>query len=94
MNISFVFLLDKAAGFRHKSPLMKPTKSPFHPKALLWWVAIIALGVSGALFYFLKEQAKYDGMLDQRRLLFPLIGVIIAGVCAIAGTAGRCFYPK
>ena len=73
---------------------MKGKKSPFSPKALLWWVAIIALAVSAALYFFLKEQAQYDVTLDQRRMLFPLIGIIIAGVCIIAGTAGRWFYPK
>ncbi len=73
---------------------MKSKKSPFQPKAILWWVAIIALGVSAALFFFLGEQAQYDDALAQRRMLFPLVGIIIAGVCIIAGTAGRWFYPK
>lgn len=73
---------------------MNSKKSPFHPKALLWWVAIIALAISASLFFFLKEQAQYDVALDQRRMLFPLVGIIIAGVCIIAGTAGRWFYPK
>ncbi len=73
---------------------MKIKKGPFHPQALLWWVAIIALAVSATLYFSLKEQALYDVALDQRRMLFPLIGIIIAGVCIIAGTAGRWFYPK
>jgi len=73
---------------------MKRKKSPFQPKALLWWVAIISLAISAALYFFLKEQAQYDVSIDQRRLLFPLIGIVIAGVCIITGTAGRWFYPK
>jgi hypothetical protein len=73
---------------------MKGKKHPINPKALLWWVAIISLAVSGALYFLLKEQAQYDVALDQRRMLFPLIGIIIAGICIIAGTAGRWFYPK
>jgi threonine/homoserine/homoserine lactone efflux protein len=73
---------------------MKGKNSPFNPKAILWWVAIISLTVSAALYFFLKEQAQYDVALDQRRMLFPLIGIIIAGICIIAGTAGRWFYPK
>lgn len=73
---------------------MKTNKGPFHPKALLWWVAIISLAISAALFFFLKDQAQYDVGINQKRILFPLIGVIIAGVCIIAGTAGRWFYPK
>jgi hypothetical protein len=73
---------------------MKAKKSPFNPQILLWWVAIIALAISGALFYFLKEQAQYDVSLDQKRMMFPVVGIIIAGVCVITGTAGRWFYPK
>jgi hypothetical protein len=70
---------------------MKGKKSPFNPKALLWWVAIISLTVSAALYFFLREQAQYDVALDQQRMLFPLIGIIIAGICIIAGTAERWF---
>lgn len=73
---------------------MNNKKSPFQPKALLWWVAIISLAISTAFYFLLKEQAQYDASLDQVRLLIPLIGIIIAGVCFIAGTAGRWFYPK
>ncbi len=73
---------------------MKGKKNPINPKMLLWWVAIISLAVSAALYFLLKEQAQYDVALDQKRMLFPLIGIIIAGICIIAGTAGRWFYPK
>ena len=73
---------------------MKGKKNPINPKMLLWWVAIISLAVSAALYFLLKEQAQYDVALDQRRMLFPVIGIIIAGTCIIAGTAGRWFYPK
>ena len=70
------------------------SKSPFQPRALLWWVAIISLVVSGALYYFLGTQAEIDVTIQQKRMMFPLIGIVIAGVCIIAGTAGRWFYPK
>ena len=70
------------------------SKSPFQPRALLWWVAIISLVVSAALFFFLEEQAKVDVTMERQRMIFPLVGVVIAGVCIIAGTAGRWFYPK
>jgi len=73
---------------------MKGTKNPFNPKALLWWVAIISVAVSAALYFSLGEQAELDVALRQRRMLFPGIAVIIAGICIIAGTAGRWFYPK
>ena len=73
---------------------MKDKKNPVNPKMLLWWVAIISLVISAMLYFLLKEQAQYDVALDQRRMLFPLIGIIIAGICIITGTAGRWFYPK
>jgi hypothetical protein len=73
---------------------MNSQKGPFSPSLLLWWVAAIALAISGALYFFLKEQAQYDMALEQQRRLFAMVGVIIAGVCVIAGTAGRWFYPK
>ena len=73
---------------------MKPKKTPFHPKALLWWVAAISLALSAALFFFLKDQAEYNVALDEKRMFIPVIGIIIAGICIIAGTAERWFYPK
>jgi heme/copper-type cytochrome/quinol oxidase subunit 4 len=73
---------------------MKAKKSPFQPHALLWWVAIISLAVSIALFIFMGSQAEVDVNVRQQRMMFPLIGIVIAGVCLIWGTAGRWFYPK
>ena len=73
---------------------MKGKKDPINAKALLWWVAIISQTVSITLFFLLKDQAQYDVALDQRRMLSPLIGIVIAGICIIAGTASRWFYPK
>ena len=73
---------------------MKGKKNPVNAKVLLWWVAIISLVISAMLYFLLKEQAQYDVTLNQRRMLFPLIGIIIAGICIITGTAGRWFYPK
>jgi len=73
---------------------MKAQKTPFRPKVLLWWIAIISLALSAALFFFLKNQAQYDVALDEQRMFVPVIGIIIAGICIIAGTADRWFYPK
>jgi hypothetical protein len=70
---------------------MKAKRTPFQPKAMLWWVAVIALAITGALFFFLQEQSQYDVALAQRRMLFPLLGIVIAGICAIIGTAERWF---
>jgi hypothetical protein len=73
---------------------MKSLKGPSNPTVLLWWVAVISLAISGALFFFLKEQAQYDVALEQQRRMIAFVGIIIAGICVIVGTAGRWFYPK
>jgi len=73
---------------------MKKSKSPFRPNTLLWWVAIISLVVSGVLYHQLGQQMDLDVNMRQHRMVVPLVGIIIAGVCLIVGTAGRWFYPK
>jgi len=73
---------------------MRSRRDQFLPTVFLCWIALISLVVSGAIFYFLREQAQYDVVLAQRRTLLPVVGIIIAGICIIAGTAGRWFYPK
>jgi hypothetical protein len=73
---------------------MKQKKNHIQPNTLLWWIAIISLTVSGALYYFLGNQAEIDVHVRQQRMIFPLIGIVVAGICLIAGTAGRWFYPK
>jgi len=73
---------------------MKRKQSRLRSNVLLWWVAIISLTVSFALYYFLGKQAEIDVHVEQQRMLPLLIGVVIAGICLIAGTAGRWFYPK
>ena len=89
------FFLDSSYPFMvNLQSLMKPTKSPFQPHALLWWVAIISLVVSIALYFLLGAQAEIDVGMRSQRMIFPLVGIVIAGVCLIAGTAGRWFYPK
>ncbi|MEI6890744.1 MAG: hypothetical protein V5783_01115 [Pontiella sp.] len=69
-------------------------KRSFRSKALLWWISIISLVLSGSLYYFLGNLAETDVHVRQQRLILPLIGILVAGVCLIAGTAGRWFYPK
>lgn len=68
-----------------------PNNRPSMHAAMLWWIAIIALAVSGAIFYFLGANAEVDVTVRQQRMIFPLVGVVIAGVCLIIGTAGRWF---
>jgi len=92
---SALFLLDNKVTLVPNGGLtMKPKKSPFQPHALLWWVAIISLAVSIALYFLLGAQAEIDVGMRSQRMVFPLVGIVIAGVCLIAGTAGRWFYPK
>ncbi|HEY5653830.1 MAG TPA: hypothetical protein VIR63_05625 [Pontiella sp.] len=69
-------------------------KTPYQPNALLWWVAIISLVVSISVFFLLEEQAKYDVQIRTQRMLFPLVGILIAGVCLITGTAKLWFHSK
>lgn len=71
--------------------MKNPYKKNFRKNILLWWVAIIALGVCGALYVALGQQSDMDVTLRQERTVFPLIGLIIAGLCLIAGTANRWF---
>lgn len=73
---------------------MKTRKGPFNPNSLLWWVAIISLAVSGSIYYFLGEDIERNVHLQQTRMLVLFIGVTIAGICVIAGTASRWFHPK
>lgn len=70
---------------------MNPNKRPSMHTAMLWWIAIISLTVSGAIFYFLGTQAEIDVTIRQQRMIFPLVGIVIAGICLIVGTAGRWF---
>ena len=59
----------------------------FRKNILLWWIAIISIGVCGALYFALGQQADMDVTLRQERMIFPLI----VGICLIAGTANRWF---
>lgn len=77
-----------------KTACMKTNKSPFKPNILLWWVAIIALAVSGMIFYLTAQPAEYDPAVETMRKLALMVGFVVAGICLIAGTAGRWFYPK
>ena len=77
---------------------MKSNQVPFRPKArakgLLLWVGITVLIISLALFFMLKSTALTDPSVERIRLLSLLVGVAVAGICLIAGTAHRWFYPK
>lgn len=63
-----------------------PTKS----NRPLWWISIIALGISAATACFLQPN-DLDETAKNLRILLPTIGVLIAGTCLIIGTADRWF---
>ena len=71
---------------------MRFRRTSYYSKALLWWIAIIALAVTFTLYFALAPQAQYDVSIAQKRIFLPVIGIVIAGLCLIAGTAGRWFY--
>ena len=77
---------------------MKSNQRPFRPKTgakgLLLWVGMTVLIISLALFFMLKVPASSDPDVERVRLLSLLVGVAVAGICLIAGTAHRWFYPK
>ncbi len=72
----------------------KKRKRELFRNALLWWLFIISLAITGSIYLFLGPQAEFDVDIRKRRLLFPMVGVIIAGLCLIGGTAGRWFRSR
>ena len=45
---------------------MRRNNNPVSPNTVLWWVAIISLAISASIYFFLKDQAQYDPVLNQR----------------------------
>lgn len=63
---------------------LQPRKTK-HPKGtILCWFSIIALAISFTAYFLLGEQAKTDVLIEKQRLLYLLIGVLIAGICFIS----------
>ena len=58
---------------------------------ILWWIAIISISLSLAIYYAFKQQASVDVDVNQQRLFIPFVGFVIAGICLIAGTSHRWF---
>jgi hypothetical protein len=56
---------------------------------MLWWVSILALGVSASVYILLEKQAEIDVAFERTRLLFSLIGITIAGLCFICGISKK-----
>ncbi len=73
---------------------MKNINGPVKKNTLLWWISIISIVASGLIYYLLGEGAQVDVHIQQQRTIFPILGIVVAGVCLIVGTAGRWFYPK
>ena len=58
---------------------------------MLWWISILAIGISVSVYILMEKQAEIDVAAERTRLLFPLIGIIIAGLCFICGLSGKWF---
>ena len=58
---------------------------------MLWWISILAIGISVSVYILMEKQAEIDVAAERTRLLFPLIGIIIAGLCFISGLSGKWF---
>ena len=71
--------------------VLKPRTTNKTDHTGLWWVAIIALGISISVYILMGKQAEIDVAAEQTRLLFPLIGIIIAGICFICGISKKWF---
>jgi hypothetical protein len=72
-------------------PRSKSSKSSKNDPSLLWWIAILAIGISCSVYFMMKQQAEIDVALERIRLLFPLIGITIAGLCLICGISKKWF---
>ncbi|MFL2876572.1 MAG: hypothetical protein ACJZ86_01795 [Pontiellaceae bacterium] len=59
--------------------------------SMLWWISILAIGISASVYILMGKQAEIDIAAERTRLLFPLIGIIIAGLCFICGISKKWF---
>ena len=59
---------------------------------MLWWISILAIGISASVYILMEKQAEIDVAAERTRLLFSLIGIIIAGLCFICGISKKWFF--
>jgi hypothetical protein len=70
---------------------LKPRSTNKDDHTILWWIAILAIGISVSVYIFMKKPAEIDVAIERTRLLFPLIGITIAGLCLICGISKKWF---
>ena len=57
--------------------------------SMLWWISILAIGISASVYILMEKQAEIDVAAERTRLLFSLIGITIAGLCFICGISKK-----
>ena len=65
-------------------PRYKSKKSLF-----LVWLAVVSFIISIATYLLLEQAAEYDVSIARQRLIYPLVGTIIAGTCLICLKIGK-----
>ncbi len=70
---------------------IKPRNSSKDDHSMLWWISILAIGISVSVYILMEKQAEIDITAERTRLLFPLIGITIAGLCFICGISKKWF---
>ena len=59
--------------------------------SMLWWISILAIGISASVYILMEKQAEIDIAAERTRLLFSLIGITNAGLCLICGISKKWF---
>ena len=67
-----------------EDPRYKSKKSLF-----LVWLAVVSFVISIATYLLLEQAAEYDVSIARQRLIYPLVGTIIAGTCLICLKIGE-----
>ena len=67
-----------------EDPRYKSKKSLF-----LVWLAVVSFIISIATYLLLEQAAEYDVSIARQRLIYPLVGTIIAGTCLICLKIGE-----
>ena len=65
-------------------PRYKSKKSLF-----LVWLAVVSFVISIVTYLLLEQAAEYDVSIARQRLIYPLVGTIIAGTCLICLKIGK-----
>ena len=55
----------------------------------LVWLAVVSFIISIVTYLLLEQAAEYDVSIARQRLIYPLVGTIIAGTCLICLKIGE-----